>query len=89
MRIPRDGRLLVSRTCDGGETFEELGKGLPDKHAYDLTLRHALDVDDAGSCLAFGTTTGSLFVSEDRGDSWKCVASNLPPIYCVDWATTR
>jgi hypothetical protein len=51
--------------------------------AYDLVFRHALDVDEAGSRLAFGSTTGSLWVSEDRGDSWTTVSSNLPPIYSV------
>jgi hypothetical protein len=43
--------------------------------------RHALDFDS--DCLAFGSTTGNLYVSEDRGESWRVVANNLPPIYSV------
>ena len=82
-RIPVDGKVVVSRTRDGGRTFDVLRDGLPQRHAYDLTLRHALDVDDTGDVLAFGSTTGSLWVSEDAGDHWSCVSTHLPPVYCV------
>lgn len=85
-RIPVDGKLVVSRTRDGGKSFEVLRDGLPQEHAYDLTFRHALDVDATGDRLAFGSTTGALFVSEDQGDSWQCVSAHLPPIYCVRFA---
>ncbi len=57
--------------------------GLPQEHAYDLVFRHALDIDATGDRLAFGSTTGSLWVSEDQGDSWQTVSTNLPPVYCV------
>ena len=46
-------------------------------------FRHALDVDDHGRTLMFGSTTGSLWVSEDGGDSWNALSSNLPPVYAV------
>jgi hypothetical protein len=85
-RLPLDGRLVVTRTRDGGSTFQELRKGLPQLHAYDLTYRHALDIDESGDCLAFGTTTGSLYVSNDGGDMWQCVGEHLPPIDCVRFA---
>jgi photosystem II stability/assembly factor-like uncharacterized protein len=82
-RIPVDGRVVVSRTQDGGRTFETLRNGLPQAHAYDLTFRHGLDIDASGERLAFGTTTGSLWVTEDQGDSWQAVSQHLPPVYCV------
>ncbi len=82
-RIPVDGKLVVSRTRDGGETFEVLRKGLPQKHAYDLVWRHGLAIDDTGDRLAFGSTTGGFWISEDQGDSWACVSQNLPPVACV------
>jgi hypothetical protein len=82
-RIPVDGRVVVSRTRDGGKTFEVLREGLPQEHAYDLTFRHGLDIDATGECLAFGTTTGSLWVTEDQGDSWSVVSEHLPPVYAV------
>jgi len=82
-RIPVDGKVVVSRTRDGGKTFEVLRKGLPQEHAYDLTLRHALDIDTTGTLLAFGSTTGSVWLSEDGGDSWLTLTTHLPPVYCV------
>jgi photosystem II stability/assembly factor-like uncharacterized protein len=85
-RIPVDGKVVVARTRDGGKSFEVLRKGLPQEHAYDITFRHGLDVDASGSCLAFGSTTGSLWVSEDAGDSWTAISTHLPPIYAVRFA---
>lgn len=83
-RTTIDGALFVARTSDGGQSWEQLRSGLPQTHAYDVVYRHALD--NQGDCLAFGSTTGNLYVSVDRGDSWTCVESNLPPIYSVRFA---
>jgi photosystem II stability/assembly factor-like uncharacterized protein len=80
-RIAVDAKMAVCRTTDGGKTWEALRKGLPQKDCYDVTFRHALD--NANGTIAFGTTTGNLYVSEDRGDSWEVVGHNLPPIYSV------
>ena len=85
MRIPVDGRMVVTRTRDGGESFDVLERGLPDRHAYHLVYRHALDVDASGDRLAMASTTGSVWVSEDGGDSWSLVSSTLPPVACVRW----
>ena len=85
-RIPREGKLVVTRTRDGGKSFDVLSKGLPQSHAYDVVYRHALALDDAGDRLAFGSTTGGLWVSEDQGDSWAGVTHTLPPIYAVRFA---
>jgi photosystem II stability/assembly factor-like uncharacterized protein len=85
-RCPTDGCVVVNRTRDGGKTFETLRKGLPQRYAYDLVYRHALDVDETGDRLVFGSTTGSVWISEDGGDSWKEVSSNLPPVYAVKFA---
>ena len=82
-RVPVAGKVVVARTRDGARTFEVLSQGLPQEHAYDLVYRHALDVDGSGERLAFGSTTGSLWVSEDAGDSWTTVSTHLPPVYAV------
>jgi photosystem II stability/assembly factor-like uncharacterized protein len=82
-RYPVEGRVVVNHTRDGGKTFETLTRGLPQQHAYDLVFRHGLDVDETGDRLAFGSTTGSLWVSDDGGDSWQTISSNLPPVYAV------
>jgi hypothetical protein len=82
-RYPVDGRLVVTRTRDGGKSFKVLSKGLPKERSYDIVFRHALALDDTGERLAFGSTTGNLWVSEDQGDSWSTVSHTLPPVHAV------
>jgi photosystem II stability/assembly factor-like uncharacterized protein len=82
-RVPADGKLVVNRTTDGGRTFETVREGLPQRSAYDLVFRHALDIDRTGERLALGSTTGNLWVSEDQGSSWQGISHHLPPIYCT------
>lgn len=82
-RVPVDNRLVVTRTRDGGKTFETLRDGLPQERSYDLVYRHGLDVDRTGTRLVMGSTTGNLWISEDQGESWQQVAGYLPPIYCA------
>lgn len=82
-RVPVEGKVVVSRTRDGGASFEVLREGLPQEHAYDVVFRHGLDVDGTGDRLAMGSTTGSLWVSEDQGDTWATVSTHLPPVYVV------
>jgi photosystem II stability/assembly factor-like uncharacterized protein len=86
VRMPRDGALCVTRTKDGGKSWETLRDGLPQRDAYDLIYRHGLDVDESGSRLAMGSTTGALWVSESGGQRWQLVSAHLPPIYAVRFA---
>jgi hypothetical protein len=44
-------------------------------------LRHGLDV--SGNSLCFGSTTGNVYLSEDRGETWQCLGHNFPPVYSV------
>ncbi|MEZ5990337.1 MAG: exo-alpha-sialidase [Planctomycetota bacterium] len=85
-RYPVDGQVVVNRTRDGGRSFETLREGLPQDDAYDLTFRHALDIDDGGDRLAFGSTTGNLWFTADQGDSWQVLSHHLPPVYVVRFA---
>ncbi len=80
-RMAIDGGLFVARTSDGGQSWQTFRDGLPQDNAYDIVLRHALDI--AGERLCFGSTTGNLYLSEDRGESWRCLGNNFPPIYSV------
>ena len=82
-RLPASAALCVMRTRDGGESFEALRQGLPQNHAYHLAYRHCLDVSSDGRTLAFGSTTGSVWISEDSGDTWSRLSADLPPVYCV------
>jgi photosystem II stability/assembly factor-like uncharacterized protein len=85
-RTPIEGEVVVTRTRDGGKTFEVLREGLPQRYAYDLVLRHALDIAADGNQLALGSSTGNLWVTADQGDHFHCVANYLPPIYSVRYA---
>jgi hypothetical protein len=80
-RMAIDGGLFVARTQDGGQTWEQLREGLPQGNAWDVVYRHALG--HSGDVLAFGSTTGNLYVSENRGESWQTIGNNFPPIYSV------
>lgn len=79
-RIPVEGRFVVTRTQDGGRSFEVLKEGLPEGPSYDLVYRHALDVDATGRRLAIGSTTGNLWIGEAGGERWTQIAGHLPPI---------
>jgi len=85
-RMPRDGALAVTRTKDGGKTWQTLREGLPQRDAYDLIYRHGLDVDESGERLVMGSTTGALWVSDTGGERWQLVSAHLPPIYAVRFA---
>jgi hypothetical protein len=85
-RVPVDGKLVVARTRDGGASFEVLHNGLPQQHAYDLVYRHGLAVDASGERLAFGSTTGGVWSSEDGGTHWQALDARLPPVHAVTFA---
>lgn len=85
-RYPVDGQVVVTRTRDGGRSFDVLREGLPQDEAYDLTFRHALDIDDSGRQLAFGSTTGNLWITADQGEAWVNLSHHLPPVYVVRFA---
>ena len=85
-RIPVDGLLVAARTRDGGNSFEVLREGLPIDLSYDLVYRHGLAVEETGQHLAFGSTTGGLWISDDGGDYWQALGARLPPILAVSYA---
>ena len=82
-RVPVDGALVVTRTRDGGRSFETLRTGLPQEQCYDLVYRHGLDVAGDGQSLLMASTTGNLWASDDAGESWRPVSVHLPPVYAL------
>jgi hypothetical protein len=82
-RIPVDAALAVTRTTDGGKSFTSLRHGLPQQHCYDLIYRHGLAVADDGSTLLMASTTGSVWLSQNGGDSWQTISNTMPPVYAV------
>ena len=81
MRVAIDNSLCVSRTDDGGKTWAHFREGLPQSASFDITYRHALDV--TGDTLAFGTTTGNVYMSENGGERWSTLSNNLPMVHSV------
>lgn len=82
-RIPVAGEVVVTRTRDGGRTFDTLRHGLPQSNAYDLFYRHCLEVCPSGDNLVIGSSTGGLWTSADQGDTWHLADARLPPIYAT------
>ena len=81
IRIAINGALCVCRTDDGGKSWKAFRNGLPQKNCYDIAFRHALSI--TGNTLAFGTTTGNLFLSENRGEKWQTLSNTLPLIHSL------
>ena len=84
-RIALDQSLFVLHTEDGGKNWQEQRQGLPQKHCFDIVLRHAFDV--SGEELVMGTSAGSLFISADGGLSWEAINHHLPRIFSARFVT--
>lgn len=85
-RYPVDGKMVVTRTDDGGASFEVMDHGLPGTHAYHLVYRHSMEIAPDGQTLALSSTTGGLWISPDQGAHWHCVSQDLPPVAALGWA---
>jgi photosystem II stability/assembly factor-like uncharacterized protein len=86
--FPPDGRLRVYRSRTGGNEWEGLTAGLPQKDCYVNVLRDAMAVDSLDSCgVYFGTTGGQVYASADAGDSWSPIVRDLPAVLSVEVQT--
>jgi photosystem II stability/assembly factor-like uncharacterized protein len=86
--IPLEGKLRVYRSRAGGNEWEPLTKGLPQKDCYVNVLRDAMAVDSLDKCgVYFGTTGGQVYASSDAGDNWTPIAEHLPAVLSVEVQT--
>jgi len=86
--FPPDGKLRVYRSRKGGNEWEELTKGLPQRDCYVNVLRDAMSVDSLDSCgVYFGTTGGQVYASTDAGDNWNPIVRDLPAVLSVEAQT--
>jgi hypothetical protein len=86
--FPPDGKLRVFRSRAGGNEWETLTKGLPQRNCYVNVLRDAMSVDSLDPCgIYFGTTGGQVYASADAGDSWAPIVRDLPAVLSVEAQT--
>jgi hypothetical protein len=78
----------VYRSRSGGNEWEPLTKGLPQKDCYVNVLRDAMAVDSLQpGGIYFGTTGGQVYGSADDGNSWNPIVRDLPAVYSVEVQT--
>lgn len=85
---PPDGKLRVYRSRTGGNEWEALTAGLPQRDCYVNVLRDAMAVDRLDPCgVYFGTTGGQVYVSADSGDHWTPIVHDLSSVLSVEVQT--
>ena len=88
LHYPPEGKLRVYRSRTGGNEWEALTDGLPQKDCYVNVLRDAMAIDTLDPCgIYFGTTGGQVYVSPDGGDHWSPIVRNLPSVLSVEVQT--
>ena len=88
LHYPPEGKLRVYRSRTGGNEWEALTQGLPQKNCYVNILRDAMAVDTLEPCgIYFGTTGGQVYASADAGDSWEPIVRDLPAVLSVETQT--
>jgi photosystem II stability/assembly factor-like uncharacterized protein len=86
--FPLDGKLRVYRSRSGGDRWEPLTTGLPQRDCYVNVLRDAMSIDTLDPCgVYFGTTGGAVYGSSNAGDSWNPIVRDLPAVLSVEVQT--
>jgi photosystem II stability/assembly factor-like uncharacterized protein len=86
--FPPEGKLRVYRSRTGGNEWEALTQGLPQRDCYVNVLRDAMAVDSLDPCgVYFGTTGGQLYASANSGDRWSAIIRDFPPVLSVEVQT--
>src|SRR5580693_6373953 len=85
-----DAKLRVFRSRTGGNEWEPLTIGLPQRDCYVNVLRDAMAVDSLDSCgIYFGTSGGQVYASADAGNSWNAIVRDLPAVLSVEVQTLQ
>ncbi|MFC4338052.1 WD40/YVTN/BNR-like repeat-containing protein [Salininema proteolyticum] len=82
-RFPPGNRLQTWVTEDGGESWTEWSRGLPEGQYFGEALRDGASCDNAEEPgFYFGTRCGDVYAGVYGGE-WSTVAENLPDVLCV------
>jgi photosystem II stability/assembly factor-like uncharacterized protein len=85
---PPEGKLRVYRSRTGGNQWEALTNGLPQRDCYVNVLRDSMSVDTLDPCgVYFGTTGGQVYASASAGDSWAPIVRDLPAVLSIEAQT--
>jgi photosystem II stability/assembly factor-like uncharacterized protein len=88
--FPPDAKLRVYRSRTGGNEWEALTQGLPQKDCYVNVLRDAMAADSLEPCgVYFGTTGGQVYGSADNGNTWNPIVRDLPAVLSVEVQTLQ
>lgn len=83
-RTMKGGKLAVYSMPKGSERWEPIGDVLPEEQRHVSVLRDGMSVDALEPYgLYFGTTSGEVFCSLDRGKSWARLPGQFSRIMSV------
>lgn len=81
---PSGGKAAIyRRRIDQPGTFEKCDQGLPQWFLDNINTGSLAALGDK---VAFGTSDGQIFISNDAGLTWKQLASGLPSINCLNFS---
>jgi hypothetical protein len=84
-RVSPGGKPAIYRSRNAGRRWQRLAEGFPQSQAWWTVKRQAMTADRGSPVGVYlGTTSGEVWASRDEGDSWRCVARNLPAIQAVE-----
>jgi photosystem II stability/assembly factor-like uncharacterized protein len=81
-RLPVGGQLAAYRSRNRGDLWERAGEGWPAAPQFTGVLRKAMSLDQQGG-VAFGTTGGRIYLSDDAGENWSVLAPSFPRVLAV------
>jgi hypothetical protein len=87
-RTMREGRMILYRSTDRGASWQPVTGDFNATTQYVNVLRDGLTVDGLDPYgVYFGTSSGEVFYSLDRGESWSTIPGRFPRITTVRaWA---
>jgi len=84
-RTAPGGHPAVFRSRDGGRNWSRGATGFPNAHGWLTVFRQAMTCDTQDPVgIYLGTTTGEVWGSRDEGESWRQIASHLPPVLAIE-----